>query len=159
MAPMHKPEPQKEHQWLQRLLGNWTFEGDATMGPDQPPMKFSGTERVRALGDVWVIAEGEGAMPGGGSSSSMMTLGYDPKKQRFTGTYLGSMMTSLWIYDGTLDGDRLVLDTEGPGMSDGTTARYRDTITLDGDQRTLTSEIQGDDGGWTQIMKMTYTRA
>ncbi len=30
-------EPQKEHQWLQKLVGDWTYEAEATMEPGQPP--------------------------------------------------------------------------------------------------------------------------
>jgi hypothetical protein len=30
-------EPQKEHQWLQKLVGEWTYETEAIMEPDQPP--------------------------------------------------------------------------------------------------------------------------
>ena len=42
-------QPQKEHQWLQQLVGEWTFEGEA-IGPDQQAMRQTGTERVRSLG-------------------------------------------------------------------------------------------------------------
>lgn len=45
-----KTEPQKEHQWLQRFVGEWTFEGEAMMEPGQPPSRFNGTESVRSLG-------------------------------------------------------------------------------------------------------------
>jgi len=45
-----KTEPQKEHQWLQQLVGEWTYEGEASMGPDKPPEKFQGTESVRSIG-------------------------------------------------------------------------------------------------------------
>ena len=47
-----------------------------------------------------------------------MTLGYDPVQKRFVGTFIGSMMTHMWIYNGTLDaaGKVLTLDTEGPGL-------------------------------------------
>ena len=65
-APMTENEPQEEHRWLQTLIGEWTFAGEATMGPDQPPATFTGRERVRSLGDLWVLAEGEGETPDGG---------------------------------------------------------------------------------------------
>lgn len=43
----HMPvQPQKEHQWLQKLVGEWTYESEALMGPDQPPVKSTGTETV-----------------------------------------------------------------------------------------------------------------
>lgn len=160
MTEMKKPEPSPEHQWLQRLIGDWTYEGEANMGPDAPAAQFRGSERVRSLGDIWIVSEGEGGMPGGDTSPSLMTLGYDPKKQRFVGTFLSAMMAWMWVYDGTLEGDRLVLDTEGPSMSDdGTTARYRDIIELRSDtERTMTSESLTPDGSWTRIMTMTLRR-
>ena len=43
-------EPQQEHRWLERFLGEWTYEAEAVMAPGQPPMKSSGTESVRSLG-------------------------------------------------------------------------------------------------------------
>ena len=39
---MMMPEPQAEHQWLQKLVGDWTVEGEAPMEPGQPPMTFRG---------------------------------------------------------------------------------------------------------------------
>ena len=29
-------EPQKEHHWLQRLIGEWTYEAEAVMEPGKP---------------------------------------------------------------------------------------------------------------------------
>jgi hypothetical protein len=36
-------EPQKEHQWLHKFVGEWTYEADATCDPGQPPSKFTGS--------------------------------------------------------------------------------------------------------------------
>ncbi len=69
-----KTEPQKEHQWLQQLVGEWTYEAEATMAPDQPPLKCQGSERVRSLGGLWILAEGQGEMPGGGPATTVLTL-------------------------------------------------------------------------------------
>jgi hypothetical protein len=160
--PMTQPEPQEEHRWLQTLIGEWTFDGEATMGPDQPAETFTGRERVRSLGDLWVLAEGEGEMPGGGIDRSVMTLGYDAHKGRYVGTWIGSMMTHLWVYDGALDAARrvLTLEAEGPSMAgDGTMATYRDVIELkDDDHRVLTAHVLGDDGTWQQFMTSHYRR-
>ncbi len=46
-------EPQKEHQWLQKLVGEWTYESEAEMGPGKPAEKFKGTESVRSLDGKW----------------------------------------------------------------------------------------------------------
>jgi hypothetical protein len=163
--PQQEPmtaRPQREHEWLQRLVGEWTCEGEMTMKPDEPPVKYEGTESVRSLGDLWILAEGRGEMPGCGSSTTMMTLGYNPQKERFVGTFIGSMMTHMWIYDGALDADEkvLTLDTEGPSMAaEGEMARFKDVMEIKSDDhRILTSHILGDDGQWHQFMTAHYRR-
>jgi hypothetical protein len=159
---MDMPTPQQEHQWLERLVGEWTFESDCNMGPDQPSMKTTGKETVRSLGGLWTIGEGEGEMPGGRTHQSVMTLGYDPQAKRFVGTFIASMMTYLWQYNGTLDasGKKLVLDAEGPSFAgDGAMARYQDIVEfINDDYRTLSSQVLGPDGSWTPIMKAHYHR-
>lgn len=161
-AIMMKIEPTAEHQWLMQLVGEWTSEMEASMGPDQPPVKHKGGERVRALGQVWLLFEGEAEMPGGGTGLTQMTLGYDPVKKRYVGSFIGSMMTNMWLYDGQLDPGRkiLTLDTEGPSMADPTkSAKYRDYIEIIGpDHRTLSSDYLGDDGKWVKFMTAHYRR-
>jgi len=159
---MKKAEPQSEHKWLQQLVGDWTYELDGTEGPGKPSKKLAGTEHVRSLGDIWVVAEGKGQMPDGATMTSIMTIGYDPQKQRYVGTWVGSPMTALWVYDGALDasGHVLTLESEGPDMSiDGKTARYRDLIAIESrDVRTLTGFMLGDDGEWRRFMRAVYRR-
>ena len=159
---MMNAQPQKQHEWLQQLVGKWTMEAEALAGPDQPSFKSTGTESVRSLGGLWVLCEGRGEMPGGGIANSLMTLGYDPQKKRYVGTWIGSMMTHLWVYDGEVDatGKVLTLSAEGPNFADeGKMARYRDVIEIVGsDHRTLTSHQLGDDGKWRQFMTAHYRR-
>ena len=162
MAEFTKAEPQKEHQWLQKLVGAWTWEHDTPPGPDEPAKKHQGTETVRSLDGIWIVAEGYGEMPDIGPTTTITTLGFDPEKKRFVGTFIGSMMTSLWIYEGQLDTARnaLVLDTEGPSFTDPSKrAKYTDTIHFENDDyRILTSAYQGDDGQWNEFMKAHYRR-
>jgi hypothetical protein len=61
----------------------------------------------------------------------VITLGFDPKRNRYVGTWIGSMMNHLWVYDGELDANKrvLTLNAEGPSFSgDGTMAKYQDII-------------------------------
>jgi hypothetical protein len=158
---MMKCEPQREHRWLQRLVGEWTSQSECDTGPGQPPGVSKGTETVRALGEVWILCEGQAEMPGGGAGTMLMTLGYDPERKRFVGTWVGSMMTHLWVYDGELDasGEVLTLSTEGPNMGPGGgTAKYRDVITLRGEERSMSSYMLGPDGKWAKIMTARYQR-
>ena len=155
-------EPQKEHQWLQKLVGKWTFEGECIMGPDQPPAKHTGSETVRSIGGLWTLGEGTGAGPDGGQMTSIMTLGYDPQTRRFVGTFIASMMTHMWIYNGTLDasGKVLTLDTEGPDFSGGSgMVKYQDIIEfVNDDHRILKSQLVGPDGKWNHFMTAHYRR-
>lgn len=155
-------EPVSQHRWLKQLVGEWTYEYECKMGPDQPAMKLTGREKVRMLGDLWVIAESTGEMPDGGSMSSIMTVGFDPAKNRYVGSWVGSPMASMFIYEGQLDdsGKVLPLNTEGPSFTDPSKmARYQDVIEIVGEgKRTMTSQALGDDGTWTQFMQATYTR-
>ena len=86
-----KIEPQKEHQWLQKLVGEWTYESECSMEPGKPPERFAGSERVRSLGGLWVLCEGSSEMPGGGMATTLMTLGYDPQKRQYVGSFVASM--------------------------------------------------------------------
>lgn len=157
-----KTEAQKQHQWLQQLVGEWRYEGETDMGPDKPAEHFEGTESVRSIGGLWTVGESRGAMPDGSPATMIMTLGYDPRTGRFVGTWLGSMMTHLWHYDGELDaaGKVLTLNSEGPAMAaEGKLAKYKDVIEIVApDHRVLSSHFQGEDGSWRRFMTAHYRR-
>jgi len=163
-SSMMNAQPQQQHRWLEKMIGEWTFEVEAPQldKPGSAPERSTGTERVRSLGGLWIVAEGQGEMPGGGPASTILTLGYDPQKQRFVGTWVGSMMTHLWVYDGALDASEkvLTLDTEGPSMKDdGKLAKYREAIEFKSDaHRVFTSRVLGDDGQWQAMMTAHYRR-
>ena len=154
--------PQKEHQWLQKFVGEWTVEGGEITESDQPLMNWKGSERVRALGDFWILAESQGDMPEGAASTMIMTLGFDPQKGKFVGTFLAEIATNLWIYEGVLDAAErvLTLDTEGPNMvEEGKLASYQDIIEfVSDDHRIMTSRMLGADGQWRQIMTTHYRK-
>ncbi|HEY1190319.1 MAG TPA: DUF1579 domain-containing protein [Gemmata sp.] len=152
-------EPLKEHRWLEQLVGEWETEMEGSAGQDQPPIKHTGTETVRSL-TVWIQCEGQ--MPGDVPMKTVMTLGYDPAKKKFVGSFIGSMMTNLWVYEGDLDADgkKLTLSAEGPSFADPTkTAMFTDTIEIvSPDHRILTSQFRADDGTWHHFMTAHYRR-
>lgn len=154
--------PQKEHEWLAQLVGEWTVDSECIMAPDQPPMKGTGTCSTRSLGGLWFLSEGSGEMPNGGTMNSIITLGYDPQKGRYVGSFIASMMTHLWLYEGTRDasGKVLTLDAEGPSMAgDGTMASYQDIVTIESkDHWVLSSQIKGPDGQWIKFMTAHHRR-
>jgi len=154
-------QPQEEHHWLQRFVGEWKFVSQCSMGPDQPPMQGEGRVTGRSLGGLWVLLETEGGDPSAGSWQTMMTLGFDPDAGRFIGTFVGSMMTYLWRYNGSLDETKrkLTLDATGPRFDQKGMAEYQDFVeSVDDDRWILSSKILGDDGRWTEFMSADHRR-
>ena len=162
--PPKMPAPEKEHGWLEQLVGDWTTEMVAASMPGQPATeeKCNGTESVRSVGGFWTLSEFKGTMPGGMPMSGVMTLGYDAQKKKYIGTWVDSSNSHMWHYLGTLDpaGKVLTLEAEGPDMmTPGKMAKYRDVIEIKGkSERTLTSSMQGGDGKWTPMMTLTAKR-
>lgn len=155
-------EPQAEHQWLQQLVGEWTYETEATMAPGEPPMKMQGAETARTLGGMWVLSEGNWTMPDGNPATVLFTFGYDPARAKYVGSFIGSMMANMWLYEGSLDASQkvLTLDTEGPSFAgDGTLSKYQDIIEIvDANHRVLKSRVQMPDGSWNEFMMARYQR-
>src|SRR5262249_40972556 len=111
--PAKPPAPQKEHEWLKQLEGEWETEAEMVAGPGTPALKCKGTESTRVLGGYWVVSEYKGSfmdIPVIG----LMTLGFDPQKKKYVGTWVCSMEGHLWKYEGTVNGQVLTLETEGP---------------------------------------------
>jgi hypothetical protein len=148
-----------EHRWLEQLVGEWTWDSDASE-PGKPKVILHGVEMVRSLGGLWLLAESRGDAPGGGEHRTLLTLGYDPDKKRFVGSFVSSFLSTLWLYEGTRKDNRLVLESVGPGMSgDGSTAKYEDTIELQGPtERAFISRVQETNGTWTEFQRTQYRR-
>jgi hypothetical protein len=156
------PAPQKEHQWLQQFVGEWTTYGKMDMGDGQA-FECRGTEVVRSIGGRWIVSDMTGESPMG-PMTAVMTLGYDPEQGKYIGTWVDSMTNHMWIYDGSVDasGKVLTLNATGPDMMDPTsdrTAEYRDVIEFkDRNTRVLTSSGKGPDGQWVTFGTVTFTR-
>jgi uncharacterized protein YndB with AHSA1/START domain len=154
--------PSAEHGWLHRLLGTWSYESEVAGPPGGPPMRATGVERVRSLGGYWVVGESEGGCPGMPAGARMViTMGWDAGAGVFRGTWVGSMMPHMFVYEGRLseDGRSLALDSEGPSFDGTGTSRYRDIVEMRGDDhRVLTCQVQGADGAWTTFMTSHFRR-
>lgn len=154
------PPPAKEHQWLQQLVGEWESEVHVFV-PGQPVMTNKGTETVRAVGGFWTVSENKGSMMGS-PFTGLLTLGYDPASGKYIGTWIDSMSSTFWKYEGKLDESKtkLTLETTGPSCTDPTaTAEYRETLELKGkDRKVFESHVKGPDGSWTQMMRIEYRR-
>jgi hypothetical protein len=155
-------KPIREHEWLQKLVGDWRVETEMSMGPGEPKQHAEGTESVKSLGGLWAFGEGKTTMPGGAPMTYYNGLGYDVSFREYRGFWIASVSSHLWKKTGTLSGDGRVMTLEGDGPDmekDGETARYRDVLEIvDDNHLTLTQYGQGPDGEWHEYMVNRYTR-
>ncbi len=154
------PKPQKEHQWLQQIVGEWEYEGECQGEPGKPPVKAKGTESGRLVGGFWAVLENKGEFMGS-PFTGILTLGYDPEKKKYVGTWVDSMGSTLWQYEGALDstGKILTLETEGPcPMEPGKLMKVRDIIEIKGGDHKVFKGTIEKDGKWETMMTMNYRR-
>ena len=112
------------------------------------------------LGEYWVVSEVEGSFMGM-PFSSVFTLGYDPGKEKFVGTWIDSLSSNFWHYEGTLsaDGKTLTLVKQDPcGGTPGKSAVLEDVMEIQSrDQKTLTSRALVD-GEWRTMLTIRSRR-
>jgi hypothetical protein len=146
----------EEHEWLGQYVGEWDVTSETKTQPGAVPTRTTSTERVRSIGPLWVVGEGSSEADGD-AFRSVLTLGYDPEKKSFVGTWIDSVTPYLWTFTGQLDEAKkvLTLETEGPRWGViGTRAKYRERHELvDADHRTTASSIQNEDGSWFTFLR------
>lgn len=154
-------KPGAEHLWLGSIVGDWVYETECVMGPGEAPMKMGGREKVRSVGGLWVVGESTGSMPDGAEATMILTLGFDPELKKFVGTWLGSMMGKLWVYDISREGNTLNMESDGAAMDgSGKVVRYRDAMEIRSpDERGFRASTRNEDGSWTTFMTAVYRRA
>ena len=154
------PGPVKEHQLLQKFVGEWESEGEAFMAPGQPPTKLKGVESSRLIGGFWFVAQIKSTVADF-PYEQILTIGYDPAKKKYIGTVVDSMTSHIWQFEGTFDvtGNILTWETEGPVPSPQTPSKFREVTELKSlDHKVFTSSILGPDGSWNTIMAINIRR-
>ena len=59
---MELPKPEQQHQWLHKLVGEWTYESECHGEPGQPPV-YAGTDfvvvRDGRIAAIYLFFDGE----------------------------------------------------------------------------------------------------
>ncbi len=160
-AQMSAQQADRAAEFLEQLTGDWSVVSEATLGPGEEPVRMESREVARLIGGKWLVGESTAA-PDEQPFTSILTVGYDPSREQFVGTWISSRQTHMWQYTGELDvsGTVLTLETEGPIMGDPTrTAQYREIIEIeDADHKVMRSLILGPDGEWFEFARAEYRR-
>jgi len=124
-------------------------------------MKCTGTMKTRMLGGFWIVNEMQSDIMGT-PMTGIQTIGHDPARKKYVGTWVDSMTNHMWQYEGTVDqqGKVLTLEAEGPNfMAAGKLTKFRDVYEFkSADQIVVTSSMLGEDGDWVVFMTGKMTR-
>ena len=151
--------PEKEHAFLQKFVGNWETSMAATFGPDQPAVTCTGKITGKMLGGLWLVNEMESTMVGQ-TVKGLQTVGFDPQKKKYVGTWVDSMMNYMWSYTGTVKDEELTLAAEGPSLEgDDKTTTYEDIYEFTSkNEIKITSRAKSASGEWVTFMTGTAKR-
>jgi hypothetical protein len=159
-AMMKAGTPGKEHEWLAKKAGSWTFTGKFWMNPAAPPMETTGTVERSMILNGRVLAETvKTSMMGEPFEGHGMT-GYDNVKHQYWGTWNDSMSTALMVSWGTCDesGACSFTATVTDPMS-GETRQTRMTSRDEGSDKELMEAFdKGPDGKEFKTMELVYSR-
>jgi hypothetical protein len=152
--------PGSVHKVLAKMAGRWDTKTKSWMEPDKPPMESTGTcELKMLLGGRYLQQECSGDMMGSPFTGVGVT-GYDNHTKKYLSTWMDSMSTNIFFFEGT-------------GSADGTSftqeSRYDDpvqgpmkwrAVTRIVDDNKLVFEMYGahKKGKEEKMMEMTYTR-
>ena len=149
------PPPEKEHAFLKKFAGTWESASDCTMAPGQTPMKTTATSTNRMIGEFWLVNEIK-STGGGAKVTAFQTIGYDPAKKKYFGTWVDSMFGHMWHYEGTVSEDKttLTLEADGPNFMTGKgTTKFRDVYRFEtADHIVASAFVMGEDGKWVEFV-------
>lgn len=154
--------PPDELAFLRSLVGNWTYETEIDANADNPASTDRGTETGRSIDDMWFVMQGSDVSSTGTKNNTMLTLGYNHTRKKMVGTFVSTMMDTIWMYEGDFDPstNSAILFSEGPSFTgDGSIGQYKDIIEMrTSDHRVFTSQFLTADGSWKEFMTMHYHR-
>ena len=152
--------PGEPHKSLARMAGSWSVKCKSWMEPNKPPMESTGTcEQKMILDGRYLQQEFTGEMMGS-PFTGLGIIGYDNHTKKCVSTWIDSMSTGIYFFEGTASEDGKTITQESnyddPVMGP---MKYR-SVTRIVDENTLEFEMYGTDkrGKEEKMMEMTYTR-
>jgi hypothetical protein len=149
------PQPGPEHELLKKDVGTWDATVEMTMAPGAAPTVSKGTEVVTMLGGFWQLSEFKSELMGQ-PFEGRGTVGFDPAKKKYVGTWVDTMTPGYATVEGTYDAatKTLTATMDGPGPT-GERVQMKETTEWKADG-TRVFTMHGPDGG--VMMRITYKR-
>lgn len=116
VAQTTPPKPGPEHKRLERMVGQWSYQGEATESPMGPGGKITGSETCEWFqGGFAVVCRSKGTGPKG-PGTGLSVMSYQPAKKAYTYYAITSMGDNFFIY----------------GQISGNVWTFEDTIEVEG---------------------------
>ncbi len=152
--------PGAPHKLLARMAGSWNTRTKSWTGSDQPPTESKGTCELKMLFDGrYLQQECSGEMMGSPFSGVGVT-GYDNHTKKFVSTWMDSMSTGIYFFEGigSTDGKSFTQESRYDDAVQGP-MKWR-AVTKLVDDNTFVFEMYGahKKGKEDKMMEMTYTR-
>lgn len=97
--------PGEQHQYLERYVGDWSYEQSMWSDPTQPALKASGeSTKSMIMGDRYLQEEMRGEMMGQPFYGRAVT-GYDNLEKVLRSTWIDNFSTGIVVSEGKLVGD------------------------------------------------------
>ena len=153
--------PGKPHQLLAKMEGHWKTRTKHWMSPDQPAMTTEGTcDQKMILEGRFLHQEFRGDMMGA-PFTGIGVNGYDNHTKKYVSTWMDSMGTGIYYFEGTADAEQRTITQE---------CDYDDPVKGPLTWRSITRFVNDDthefemysideSGKEEKMMEITYTRA
>jgi hypothetical protein len=143
------PKPSPEHAYLMQRVGTWDAVMSMWMDPGEP-MKVTGVETNRAIGEFHVVSEYKAdfmGMPFEGHG----VMSYDPAKKKYVSLWVDALAPSPSISEGTYDERTKTITFVGEAT--------REVVSLtDADHAIIEMFSTGADGKEAKSMQIDFTR-
>jgi hypothetical protein len=152
--------PGAPHRVLASMAGSWTTTIKSWMEPGKPPMESAGTsEQKMILGGRYLHQEFNGDMIGRPFTGIGIT-GYDNHKKRYVSTWMDSMSTGIYCFEGVSgeDDNTITMECRTEDLVRGP-MKWRSVTTIL-DDNTHLFEMYGTDKSDKEqkMMEITYRR-
>ena len=152
--------PGAPHKLLASMVGSWTTKTKSWMEPNKPPMETTGTcEQKMILGGRFLQQEYTGDMMGN-RFTGINVIGYDNHTKKYVSTWIDSMSTGIYFFQGTASPDGKTITQESNYDDPVRGPMIWRSVTRIVDDNTLVYEAYGiGKGGKEEKMaEMTVTR-
>lgn len=158
---MASPKPGKEHELLKQFEGEWEATAKFMGEPGKDPVVSKSKESARIIaGGLFLVFDDEGEMFGQ-KFTGHGTMGYDVHKKKFTGTWIDSMATGVYLIESTVDATGKVFTEwmEGTDPQSGKPMKMKMVHEVkDRDHRVLRFFMDGPDGKEIETGAIAYQR-